>query len=57
MAIAAPDVVERLLFHAERVEECGHINAGRYMRLAAEELEYLRGELTQNGTADGAEIK
>jgi len=37
-----PDVLERLLFHADRVEECGHLNAARYMRLAAEELEELR---------------
>ena len=39
-----PDVLERLLFHADRVEECGHLNAARYMRLAAEELEHARTE-------------
>jgi hypothetical protein len=32
---------ERLLFHAERCEECGHLNAARYMRLASEAMQAL----------------
>jgi hypothetical protein len=36
------DTVDRLLFHAERVEAEGHINAGRHMRDAAGELAHLR---------------
>ena len=40
-----PDVVDRLAFHAERVEECGHLNAARWMREAVGEIVWLREQL------------
>ena len=39
MSHEPPNIAERLRFHADRVEECGHLNAARYMRIAADELD------------------
>ncbi len=44
MSSQPPDVIERVRFHADRVEECGHLNAARYMRCAADEIEHLRAQ-------------
>ena len=35
-------VVARLRFHADRMEEEGHLNAARWMRIAAGDIEILR---------------
>jgi len=37
-----PELVHRLEFHSDRMEEQGHITAARWMREAAGEIVYLR---------------
>lgn len=43
----ASDNVERLRFYAIRMEDEGHLNAARYMRNAADELEAARAALAK----------